>query len=201
MECSPVDAIADHDVTGSNPIGPQHVVGLDDADTGGRDVVRVGRHQPGVLGGLPAEQCTSGLHATLRDARAQCGDPLRHDATDGDVVLQQQRLGATHHDVVHHHRDEVDADGVVLVHRLSDRDLGPDAVGRGGQHRLAITALQGEQPGETAQPADHFGPAGLLRQRLEQFDRPITRLDIHPGRGVREPAEVGLSPARLLTGC
>ena len=76
----------------------------------------------------------------------QFADPLGHRAADGDVVLQEQRLGAAHHQVVDDHRDQVEADGVVLVHRLGDRELGADAVGRAtpaavrGSRRAARTA-------------------------------------------------------------
>ena len=66
------------------------------------------------------------------------GDLLGHDLAGGDVVGQEQRLGADHDEVVDDHGDQVDADRVVPVERLRDRDLGADAVGRGGQHRLRV---------------------------------------------------------------
>jgi hypothetical protein len=59
---------ADEHVTGRTRSGPQHRVGLDDADAGGRQVVAADLHQPGVLGGLAAEQRAAGLLAARRDA-------------------------------------------------------------------------------------------------------------------------------------
>ena len=118
-------------------------------------------------------------------------DPLGHRAADGDVVLQEQRLGAAHHQVVDDHGDEVEADGVVLVHRLGDGQLGADAVGRGGQHRLAIPAAQREQPGEAAETAAHLGSGRLARQRFEQFDGAVTSFDVHPGRCIGDAVLCG----------
>ena len=171
--------------------GPEHVVGLDDADAGGRDVVVIGRHQAGMLGRLAAQQRAAGHHAAVGDAGHQFADPLGHRAADRDVVLQEQRFGTAHHEVVDDHRDEVDPDGVVLVHRLGDGQLGADAVGRGRQHRLAIAAAQREQPGESAETAAHFGPGGLLGQRFQEFDGAVTGFDVDPGRRVGDADRFG----------
>jgi hypothetical protein len=56
------------------------------------------------------------------------------------VVEEEQRLGALHQDVVHAHRHEVDADGVVAVQLEGELELGADAVGAGDQHRLAVVS-------------------------------------------------------------
>ena len=145
-----------------------------------------------MFGGLAAQQRAAGDDAAVGDARHDFADAFGHGATDRDVVLQEQRLGAAHHEVVDDHRDQVEADRVVLVHRLRDRQLGADAVGRRRQQRFAVTAPQREQPGETAEAAAHFGPGGLLGQRFEQFDGAVTRLDVHPGRCVGGAVSSGL---------
>ena len=145
-----------------------------------------------MFGGLAAQQRAARHHAAVGDARHQFADPLGHGAADRDVVLQEQRLGAAHHQVVDDHRDQVEADGVVLVHRLGDGQLGADAVGRRRQQRLAIAAAQREQPGESAEPAPHLGPGGLLGQRFEQFDGAVTGFDVHPGRCVGDAVLFGL---------
>jgi hypothetical protein len=177
-------------VAGLDPVRAQYVVGLDDADAGGRDVVVVGRHQAGVLGGLPAQQRATGHHAPVGDASHQFRDPLGHRAPHGDVVLQKQRFGAADHEVVDHHRDEVDADGVVLVHRLGDRELGANAIGRGRQHRFPIAA-QCEQPGESTQPAADLGSGGLVGQRFQEFDGAVAGFDVDPGRRVGDAGRFG----------
>ena len=145
-----------------------------------------------MFGGLAAQQRAAGHHAAVGDAGDQFADPLGHRAADGDVVLQEQRLGAAHHQVVDDHGDEVDSDGVVLVHGLGDGQLGADAVGRRRQHGLAVAAAQGEQPGESAEPAAHLGPGGLLGQRFEEFDGAVTGFDVHPGRCVGDAVLFGV---------
>ena len=57
--------------------GPQHRVGLDDPDAGGRQVVAAVRHQARVLGGLAAQQRAAGLPAAVGDARDDRRDLLR----------------------------------------------------------------------------------------------------------------------------
>ncbi len=121
----------------------------------------------------------------------QFADALGHGAADGDVVLQEQRFGAAHHEVVDDHGDEVDPDGVVLVHGLGDGQLGADAVGRGRQHRFAVAAAQREQPGETAETAPDLGPGGLLGERFEEFDGAVAGLDVDPGRRVGDAGWFG----------
>jgi hypothetical protein len=104
-----------------------------------------------VLRGLAAEQGTPRLDAPLGDALDQRRDPLGHDRADRDVVLQEQRLGPAHDQVVDDHGDQVDADRVVHVHRLRHRDLGADPV-RGRREHRVLPAVQPEleQPGKAA---------------------------------------------------
>ena len=118
--------------------------------------------------------------------RDDVGDALGHDLAAGDVVGHEERLGADHDDVVDDHADEVLADGVVLVERLGDRDLGADAVGRGGEQR-AVVGLEErhvEQPGEPADTAEHLGPWVRRDRRLHQLDGEVTRGGVDSGCGV-----------------
>jgi hypothetical protein len=174
----------DDHVAGADVLGAEEIVGLDDTDASGGDVVVVGLHQARVLGGLAAEQRTAGLHTAFGDAGDDLGHALGHGAAHGDVVLQEQGFGAAHHEVVDDHRDEVDADGVVLVHGLRDGEFGAHPVGRRGQQWLAVSGFQAEQPGKTSEAAAHFRAGGLLRVGLEQFDGAIACLDVNPRRSV-----------------
>ena len=74
-----------------------------------------GRMHARVLGGLAAEQRAAGVPAAVGDPGDDLGDLLRHDLADGDVVEQEQRLGAAGDQVVDDHRDQVDARRVVDV--------------------------------------------------------------------------------------
>ena len=75
--CRPLDAHRDDDVALADGVGPEDAVLLDHADAGAGDVVVVGRHQPGVLGGLAADERAAGRLAALGDAADDLGDPLR----------------------------------------------------------------------------------------------------------------------------
>ena len=146
-----------------------------------------------MLGGFAAHQGGAGDRAGGRDAADDVGDALRDHLAAGDVVGHVQRLGAHDDDVVHHHADEVEADGVVDVHGLGDCHLGADAVGGGGQQR----ALVGEQPGdvvearEPADAADHRGVVGCLDGVLHEFDGAVSRFDVDAGGGVGDAGVLG----------
>ena len=63
---------------------------------------------------VAAEQCASRLNAAVGDACNDRGDAFRDDLAGRDVVRREERLSACHHEVVDHHRYEVDANRVVL---------------------------------------------------------------------------------------
>ena len=191
-------AHGEHDVTGAHPARAEQVVGLHDTGGGPRDVVLVGVEEPGVLGGLAADQRAAGDHAGLGDALDDRRDPLGHDPAGGDVVGHEERLGAADDEVVDDHADEVEADGVVDVHLLRDRDLGADAVGGGGEERVGVLRQRArvEEAGEAAEPADHLGATGLLDPALHQVDGSVGRLDGDTGCRV---GAFGLGHVRFST--
>lgn len=184
-------AHTDDHIAGADAIRAEHGIGLDHADAGAGDVVVVRAHQARVFGGLAAEQGAAGQDAAFGDTGDDLGDALGDDLADGDVVLQEQRFGTADDEVVDDHGDQVEADGVVLVHGLRDGDLGADAVGGGGQQRLLVSALQREQSGEAAESTLYFGPGSLLGQRREQLYRAVASFDIHSGRCVRSTSATG----------
>ena len=96
-------------------------VALDDADGEADEVELAGLHGAGVLGHLAADQRAAGLAAALGDARDELLDVVGVELADGDVVEEEQRLGALADEVVDAHGDEVDADGVEPAGGLGDR--------------------------------------------------------------------------------
>ena len=175
-----------HDVTLAHQLGAEQRVGLDHTGGGAGDVVLVRVEQAGMLGRLATEQRGAGLGAGLRDALDDVGDALGHHTSAGDVVGEEQGLGTAHHEVVDEHADEVEADGVVDVHGLRDRDLRAHTVGGGGQQRTLVR-LEGrgvEQSGEAADAADDLRTAGLLDPLLHQLDGAVAGLDRDAGRFV-----------------
>ena len=146
------------------------------------------RVHAGHLGGLAADQRAAGLAAALGDALDDRGAGLGIELAAGEVVEEEQRLGALHDEVVDAHRDEIDADGVVQSGFDRDLELGADAVGAGDQHRiLEAGALEVEQPAEAADFGVRAGARGRAHQRLDQVDQPVAGVDIDARVRVGEP--------------
>ena len=77
----------------------------------------------------------------------------------GEVVEEEQRLGALADQVVDAHGDEVDADGVEPPGLDREPELGADAVGRGDQDRVGVArGPEVEERAEAAEPGHHPGP-------------------------------------------
>ena len=169
-------------VARANVVSRQHGVALDRADREAREVVVVAVIDAGHLRGLAADQRAAGLLAAVGDARDDRGAHLRVELAGGEVVEKEQRLRALHHEVVHRHRDEVDADRVVDAGVDRDLDLGADAVVRRDQHRVLETcALEIEQSAEAADLGVRARPRGRLHQRLDQIHHAVAGVDIDAG--------------------
>jgi hypothetical protein len=140
-----------------------------------------------VLRGLAAHKGRAGLGAAGRDASDDVGDPLGEDLAARDVVGHEERLGPHHDDVVDDHADEVEADRVVLVDGLRDRDLRADAVGAGREQRLVVGLERRriEEAGEAADAAENLRPVRAPHGRLHQLDGEIARSRVDTGGGVR----------------
>ena len=142
----------------------------------------IGRHGARVLGGLPADEGASGLHAAFRHAAHQGGHLHRVVLADGDVVQEEQGPGAAAHHVVDAHGHAVDAHGIEPAHELGDALLGAHAVGAAHQHRLGHARRglsQGEQSPETADIADHPGDHRALHVVPHEADTFVSRLDVN----------------------
>jgi hypothetical protein len=140
----------------------------------------------GHLGGFAADQGAAGELAAFGDAFDHGGGGIHVELAAGEVVEEEQRLGALHQDVVDAHGDQVLADGVVAVPVEGQLELGADAVGAGDQHRLAIFLRDLEQGAEAADAGEHFGAHGALRRRLDAFDEGVAGVDIDTGIAIGE---------------
>ena len=108
---------AEHDVAGRDRAAVERLAALDRADReAGEVVIALGIHA-GHLRRLAADQRAADLAAGAGDA----GDDVRGgrdvELAGGEVVEEEQRLGALHDEIVDAHGDEVDADGVVPAGR------------------------------------------------------------------------------------
>ena len=79
------------------------------------------------------------MPAAVGDALDDPRADLRIELATGEIVEEEQRLGALHDEIVDRHGDEIDADRVVAAGLDRDLELGADAVGRGHQHRIGET--------------------------------------------------------------
>ena len=139
-----------------------------------------------MLGGLAAEQRAAGRHAGVGDALDDGGDAFGHDMAAGDVVGEEEGLGAAHHEVVDEHAHEVPADGVVDVERLGQRHLGAHAVGARGEQRMTVPGQGGgvEQAGEAPDAAEDLGAPGARDMAPHELDGLVAGMDVDARAGV-----------------
>src|SRR5713101_624609 len=135
---------------------------------------------------LAADQGTSRLPAARRNAAHDGLDLLRIEPTDRDVVEEIEGFGPVDDDVVHAHRDQVDADGIVAAGQESDLELRSNADGGRNQDGFAILRWHADEARKAAEPADHLGPARRARQRCDAAYRVLTRVDINAGLAVSQ---------------
>ncbi|SPQ26056.1 b2f4a9d5-c3f3-4041-b835-429105f02bbc [Thermothielavioides terrestris] len=177
------DVARPHGVLARQALGGPH-----DADGGAGGVVVVARVEVRHLGGLAADEGAAGLDAALGDALDEGGGDGDVEAGAAIVVEEHDGLGALDDEVVDVHGDEVDADRVVLVHRLRDDQLGADAVdGADDDGRARVPG--GGQVNFAAEAADDgvsAWPAGRGDSGLDAVDELVAGIDAHAGLRVSE---------------
>ena len=111
---------------------------------------------------LAADERAARLTAALRDAADDLLDVLCTQLADGDVVEEEERLGAAGQHVVDAHRDEVDTYRVVLVGHLGESQLRAHAVGAAHEDRVIhlLEGSGGKHPAKAADVADDLGTIG-----------------------------------------
>ena len=111
----------DDHVVFPHPIWAKQLVGLHHTHGGGGHIVLPRLHDPGMLRGFPTQEGAAGLNAALGNAGHDVGHMLGHHLADSNIILQEQRLRPTHHQVIHAHGHQVDPDGVMFIHGLGNR--------------------------------------------------------------------------------
>jgi len=163
----------------------ENAVALDGADGEAREIVIAGRVHARHLGRLAADQGAVRLAAAFGDAGDDGGGFRDVELAGGEVVEEEEGLGALHDEVVDRHGDKVDADRVMDAGFDGDLQLGADAIIGGDQHRvLEPCRLEVEEAAEAAQFRVGAGPAGRFRQRRDGPDERVARVDVDPGLGV-----------------
>ena len=170
---------AEHDVTRHDLAAVDDVGLFHRADGEAGEVVFARRVHARHLRGLATDQCAAGEFAAAGDALDHVGGSVDVELAAGEVVEEEQRLGALHQDVVHTHRHQILANGVMLVQLEGKLELGADAIGTGHQHRLLVLLRQLEQRAKAADAAEHLGAHRALGQRLDAVDQGVAGIDVH----------------------
>ena len=177
----------DDAVPGADPGPAYDPVLLDEAEAESGEIEVPARIHPRHLGALPADEGSAGQLA------AAC-DPFDHglrrgriEPAHGQVVQEQDGLGALREHVVRAHRHEVDPDRLVARGLHRQPQLGADPVRRGDEHRAPVPVhREPEERREAAHPAEHPGPVRAARDGPDPVDEPGAPVDVHPGIPVAE---------------
>ncbi len=149
-----------------------------------------GRIEAGHLRRLAADQGAAVVLAGLGHPADDLFGHLGIELADGQVVHEEQRRGALHHDVVDAVVHQVAADGVVQVHLEGELQLGAHAVYAGDQHRvLELLLVHLEQPAVAADLAQHVLVEGAVGEILDALLGTISPLDVNAGVGVGDALE------------
>ena len=129
--------------------------------------------------GLAAGERAACLPAALGDAAPPPARLDPHRACRSRNSRRTYRLGALRGEVVHAHRDQIDADGFVSPALDGDLQLGADAVGGGEEDRILEAGGLGiEHRGEPAQARFSAGTGCGFRGRLDQIDQAFALVDV-----------------------
>ena len=144
------------------------------------DVVFVALVHTGHLGGLAAHERATRLAAAFGHAGDDGLDLGRDVVAQGHVVEEEEGLGALREHIVDAHGHGVDADGVVLVHRERDLELGAHAVGAAHQDRLLVAERsEVEHTAERADAAHGARAGGGGDVLLDAADHFVARFQVH----------------------
>ena len=104
---------------------------------------------------------------------------------DGDVVEEEEGLGALDDEVVDIHGDEVDANGVVFVHFNGEVDLGANAVSAGDEDGVCevmfeelFVVIEAEEACEAAGVIDDALAVGAAEEGPDGPDELVSGVDI-----------------------
>ena len=172
---------AEHYIAGPHPLAIQNGFLLDHADAEAGEVVIVAVVHARHLRRLTAHQRTAGLDAAFDDAGDHALRDIDHQLAGGVIIEEEQRLCATHRDVVDAHCDEVDADPVMPPRIDREPQLGADAIGAGHQYGTFPAAGRDlHQRPKTADPGKHFRPLRTLDERFDPVDEFVAGVDVDP---------------------
>ena len=169
----------DHNIACLHGVVVDDLLLIHDADRETGEIILVLRIEARHLGGLTTDQRTVTLYAAFSYALYDIRDLLRHVLAAGDVIEEEQWLRTTADDIVHTHRDAVDADGVILLHQEGDLQLRSDTIGTGYENRVLVALRKLEQTTEAAETGCHTLGHGSCNVLLHQLYGLVAGRDIN----------------------
>jgi glyoxylase I family protein len=164
----------DDRVTGRATRAVDHAVAVDDADAGAGEVELAVAVDARQLCRLAADEHASCRATDLRRALDELGDLLQLDPFRGDVIEQEQRLGAAAENVVDAVRREIHPRPAQLSRTPREHQLRADTVRR---RREEPRLVERKEPGEVPEPRR----AGRLDSRAQPPDDGVRGRQRDPG--------------------
>jgi hypothetical protein len=165
------------EVAGLDPRAVDELLFFHDADGKAREVIFALAVERRHFSGLAADERAARLFAARGDALDDVRMLLRFEPARGEIIKEEERLGALDDDVVHAHGHEVDADRVVPVHEEGDLELGAHAVGARDEHR-GLVFLEREEPSEPADVRHDLGPERGFDVGFYLLDEEVAGVDV-----------------------
>ena len=177
----PAGRQAQEHVAGPDLVACDHLALLDGADAKAGNVIFVFRVEPVHFRRFAANEGAARFPAGPGDTFDNVRHLLGIDLVHGDIVQEKQRFAACACNIVYAHGNAVDTDGIMLVHKKGELDLGSDTICTGYQGRLfhILDLFQGKCTGKTAQSAKHFRAHCRLYILFHQFHRFVSGFNIH----------------------
>ena len=131
------------------------------------------------------------LRATLRDSLYDRDCEALIEFAAADVVEEKEWPRVVADDVVHAHRDAIDADRMVAAGRERNLQFRADPVSACDQHRRAhfTRAVKPDNRAESSNSLEHVRALGRGRQPAEKRDEPLLEVDVdaRSNSGVHSP--------------
>ena len=182
---------ADDRVSRLDPRAVDETLSLHDPDARAREVELLVAVDPGQLGGLAADERDPGRAADLGRALDELRDLLELDPVRGDVVEEEQRVGAARDDVVDAVRREV---GAAVPEQRPARGRGssfvPTPSVEAASRRVSSSGCSPANAPNPVAPVDSDGRAQALDDRVRLVDRdPRGRVGLLPRLHPRESSD------------
>ena len=142
-------------------------------------------HHARVFCRLAANQGAAGTDTALCNAAHNVSNLLGDIFAAGNIIQEEQRLGAAADDVIDAHGNTVDANGIMLVKKHGNFQLCSHPVGAGYQHRLRNAfQIQAKAAAEASHIIQAALVSGALNMLFHQFYGLVAGGNVNTGSSV-----------------